>query len=45
MASAQLLTQPKAKPLGGPSAPVDALIIGAGPTGLACAIEAQKLGL
>ena len=45
MASAQLLTQPKTKPLGGPSAPVDVLVIGAGPTGLACAIEAQKLGL
>jgi thioredoxin reductase (NADPH) len=45
MASAQLLTQPKAKRLGGPSAPVDVLVIGAGPTGLACAIEAQKLGV
>src|SRR3990172_2614840 len=45
MASAQLLTKPKTKPLGGPSAPVDVLVIGAGPTGLACAIEAQKLGL
>src|SRR5574341_2662735 len=43
-ASAQLLTQPKTKPLGGPSAPVDVLVIGAGPTGMACAIEAQKLG-
>ena len=45
MESAQLLTQPKAKPLGDRSAPVDVLAIGAGPTGLACAIEAQKLGL
>jgi thioredoxin reductase (NADPH) len=44
MASAQLLTQPKAQTLGGPSTPVDVLAIGAGPTGLACAIEAQKQG-
>jgi thioredoxin reductase (NADPH) len=28
-----------------PRAPVDLLVIGAGPTGLACAIEAQKAGL
>ena len=40
-----LETQPKTKPLGGPSAPVDLLVIGAGPTGMACAIEAQKAGL
>ena len=45
MASAQLLTQPKVKPLGGPSSPVDVLVIGAGPTGMACAIEAQRAGL
>ena len=25
--------------------PIDLLVIGAGPTGLACAIEAQKAGL
>jgi len=40
-----LETQPKTKPLGGPSAPVDLLVIGAGPTGMACAIEAQRAGL
>ena len=45
MASAQLLTQPKTQTLGSPSAPVDVLTIGAGPTGMACAIEAQKAGL
>ena len=28
-----------------PSAPFDLLVVGAGPTGLACAIEAQKTGL
>ncbi|MGH9671277.1 MAG: NAD(P)-binding domain-containing protein, partial [Terriglobales bacterium] len=45
MVSAQLLTQPKTKPLGGPSAPVDVLVIGAGPTGMACAIGGQRAGL
>ena len=45
MVSAQLLTKPQTQPLGGRSAPVDVLVIGAGPTGLACAIEAQKLGV
>jgi len=28
-----------------PDAPFDLLVVGAGPTGLACAIEAQKIGL
>src|SRR3954471_23134045 len=36
-------TQPKAKPR--PEMRTDVLVIGAGPTGLACAIEAQKIGL
>jgi thioredoxin reductase (NADPH) len=36
-------TQPKAKPR--PAMRTDVLVIGAGPTGLACAIEAQKIGL
>jgi thioredoxin reductase (NADPH) len=36
---------PKAKPLLGREMQTDVLVIGAGPTGLACAIEAQKIGL
>ena len=32
-------------PASAPSKPIDLLVIGAGPTGLACAIEAQKEGL
>ena len=36
-------TQPKTKPR--PEMRSDVLVIGAGPTGLACAIEAQKVGL
>ena len=36
-------TQPKAKPR--PEMRTDVLVIGAGPTGLACAIEGQKIGL
>ncbi|MDP9263565.1 MAG: YpdA family putative bacillithiol disulfide reductase [Acidobacteriota bacterium] len=40
-----LETLPKAQPIPDDYALVDVLIVGAGPTGLACAIEAQKLGL
>ena len=38
-------TLPKAKTRSHPEMSTDVLVIGAGPTGLACAIEAQKLGL
>ena len=38
-------TLPKAKAVPHPEVHTDVLVIGAGPTGLACAIEAQKLGL
>ena len=39
----ETLPQAKAKPR--PERRTDVLVIGAGPTGLACAIEAQKIGL
>jgi len=38
-------TLPKAKTVPLPEVHTDVVVIGAGPTGLACAIEAQKLGL
>src|SRR5467141_5133223 len=38
-------TLPKAKVRPQPEERTDVLVIGAGPTGLACAIEAQKIGL
>jgi thioredoxin reductase (NADPH) len=38
-------TSPKAKVRTHPETRTDVLVIGAGPTGLACAIEAQKVGL
>src|SRR6202030_3876241 len=38
-------TLPKARVRPQPEMRTDVLVIGAGPTGLACAIEAQKLGL
>jgi thioredoxin reductase (NADPH) len=38
-------TLPKAKAEAQPEMHTDVLVIGAGPTGLACAIEAQKVGL
>ena len=38
-------TLPRQKAHSRPDRNVDVLVIGAGPTGLACAIEAQKLGL
>jgi thioredoxin reductase (NADPH) len=41
----ELETLPRAKPLPRPEMHTDVLVIGAGPTGLACAIEAQRAGL
>ena len=38
-------TLPRARTLAHPEMQTDVLVIGAGPTGLACAIEAQKIGL
>ena len=38
-------TLPKIKTVAHPEVHSDVLVIGAGPTGLACAIEAQKIGL
>jgi thioredoxin reductase (NADPH) len=40
-----LETLPKANPRPHPEEHTDVLVIGAGPTGLACTIEAQKVGL
>ena len=45
MPSAQILSKPKEQPIANDYASVDVLIVGAGPTGLACAIETQKAGL
>jgi thioredoxin reductase (NADPH) len=45
LTSAATETLPKTKPLPHRETRTDVLVIGAGPTGLACAIEAQKLGL
>ena len=39
-----LTTLPQAKPEASPAMNCDVLVIGAGPTGLACAIEAKKAG-
>jgi thioredoxin reductase (NADPH) len=39
-----LSTQPQTKALAAPPMHADVLVIGAGPTGLACAIDAQKAG-
>jgi thioredoxin reductase (NADPH) len=44
-AAAEVETLPKAKTRPQPEMHTDVLVIGAGPTGLACAIDAQKLGL
>src|SRR5215471_6512264 len=41
----EIETLPKAKALSHPNMHCDVIVIGAGPTGLACAIEAQKIGL
>src|SRR6202521_4533578 len=47
LAAAELDTLTKTKAIARPQPEVrtDVLVIGAGPTGLACAIEAQKVGL
>src|SRR6266498_4142031 len=45
LAAEELNTLPKTKTKPGSEMRTDVLVIGAGPTGLACAIEAQKLGL
>jgi thioredoxin reductase (NADPH) len=45
LAAADVETLPKAKVRPQPEVRTDVLVIGAGPTGLACAIEAQKVGL
>jgi thioredoxin reductase (NADPH) len=45
LTSAETETLPKTKLLPSAETRTDVLVIGAGPTGLACAIEAQKLGL
>jgi flavin-dependent dehydrogenase len=45
LAAAEVETQPKPQLRPHPETRTDVLVIGAGPTGLACAIEAQKLGL
>src|ERR1700723_2084489 len=44
-AAEEVLTLAKAKAKPDPEVRTDVLVIGAGPTGLACAIEAQKIGL
>jgi bacillithiol disulfide reductase len=45
LTSAMVETLPKAKAQAHPETRCDVMVIGAGPTGLACAIEAQKAGL
>src|SRR5579864_5247069 len=45
LAAEEIDTLPKAKMKAHPEMRTDVLVIGAGPTGLACAIEAQKIGL
>src|SRR6476646_6416528 len=45
LTSEEIDTLPKAKMEPRPEMRTDVLVIGAGPTGLACAIEAQKVGL
>jgi thioredoxin reductase (NADPH) len=45
LAAADVETLPKAQALPRSEVHTDVLVIGAGPTGLACAIEAQKVGL
>jgi len=41
----ELAVEPQARTLPHPETRTDVLVIGAGPTGLACGIEAQKVGL
>jgi bacillithiol disulfide reductase len=45
LAALEIETLPKTKVSARPEMKCDVLVIGAGPTGLACAIEAQKVGL
>ena len=45
LTSEELETLPKALARPRPELHTDVLVIGAGPTGLACAIEAKKIGL
>ena len=45
LAAVELDTLAKTKAKARPEMNTDVLVIGAGPTGLACAIEAQKIGL
>jgi thioredoxin reductase (NADPH) len=45
LAAEELDTLAKTQAMAGPEMRTDVLVIGAGPTGLACAIEAQKVGL
>src|SRR5580698_7534806 len=45
LAAVELEALTKTKVKGHPEMRTDVLVIGAGPTGLACAIEAQKVGL
>ncbi len=45
LAAEEIDTLPKARMKAQPEMRADVLVIGAGPTGLACAIEAQKVGL
>jgi thioredoxin reductase (NADPH) len=45
LTSAEIETLPKTRANPRPEMKCDVLVIGAGPTGLACAIEAQKIGL
>jgi thioredoxin reductase (NADPH) len=45
LAAVELDTLPRTKATPRPEMQTDVLVIGAGPTGLACAIEAQKIGL
>jgi thioredoxin reductase (NADPH) len=45
LTAAEVEVQPKVQVRSNPETRTDVLVIGAGPTGLACAIEAQKIGL
>jgi len=45
LTAAEVEVQPKVQVRSHPEVRTDVLVIGAGPTGLACAIEAQKIGL
>src|SRR3954452_21186805 len=45
LSAEEIDTLPKAKVKARPEMRTEGLVIGAGPTGMACAIEAQKIGL